>query len=121
MKVKEIALDNCPIHNCQPLAYAKDIELPADYDISPFYRDGRMWQENKWYVMQRIFPDAMIFDIGYTIFCPECAKKNPFPGKHNKFGYGFTSQFNLNAAKRNWNSACMRYYKHAIKDDLKTI
>ena len=119
MKTKEIILDNCPIHCCQPFTYAKDIDLPDDYDISPFTRDGRMWQNDRWYVMQRIFPDAMIFDIGYTVFCPECAKKNPFPGKHNKFGYGFTSQFSLNAAKRNWNSACMRYYKHAVKDDIK--
>ena len=48
-KRKNIKLENCPIHNCQPLMYAKDIDLSIDYDISPFTRDGRMWQTCRCY------------------------------------------------------------------------
>ena len=121
MRRKEIILDNCPIHNCQPLTYEKDGEL-LGYDISPYDRNGYLWKNDRWYVMQQLFPAAQIFDIGYTVFCPECAKKSPFsPNIHNKFGYGLCSQFSLNTAKRNWNNACMRYYARCINRDLQQI
>lgn len=127
-KKKEIVLDNCPIHHCQPICYGQDVhkwqkfvDLPEDFDTSPFKRTDRIWVHDKWHVLSKLFPDAMIFDCNYTVFCSECAKKNPFPGKHNKFGYGFTSQYYLRAAQKNWNGACMRYYVSSVKNDLKDV
>lgn len=114
--MKNIMLENCPIHDCQPLLYGKDIELDIK-SIAPEL--ARAWQHCKSYVLHRIFPDAMLFDFNYTVFCPECAKKNPFVGKHNKFGYGYCSQYSINDAKRNWNNACKRAYKRLICNDLK--
>lgn len=112
------ALSNCPVHKCQPLFIGPGIDLPNDLDTSPFSRNGRMYHESRWYVLQQIFPDALIFDSQYTVFCPECAKHNPFSNKHNKFGYGFCSQYSLNAACRNWNAACERFFKSQIHNDL---
>ena len=113
---KDIKLELCPVHGCAPWEFGPKIDLP---DISPFEKNGRMWLHDKWWVLSQIFPDALIFASQYTVFCPECAKKNPFPGKHNKFGYGFCSQYSLTAAKNNWNKACMRWYVSKVKDDLK--
>ena len=63
--------------------------------------------------------DAMLFPkIEWVCFCPECAKKSPTPEKHNRFGYGYTSQYSWNAAVSNWNKACMRSYKRLVKEDL---
>ncbi len=113
---KEIALESCPIHNCKPYVLGPGLTP----DISPFTVDGALWKSNPSYVLSRCYPDALLFpSSGFTVFCPKCAKNNPFGEKHNKFGYGFCSQYKLNAAKRNWNNACIRYYARAVKEDLK--
>lgn len=112
---KDILLESCPMHGCQPMLYGKNIELDIRSIAPELYR---AWQYCKSYVLHRIFPDALLFESGYTVFCPECAKKNPFNERHNKFGYGFCSQYSLNEAKRNWNNACKRFYKSQVKRDL---
>lgn len=66
------------------------------------------------------FKDAILFpDISWTCFCVKCAISNPTPEKHNKFGYGLSSQYSWNAAVNNWNKSCSRHYVHLVKDDLK--
>ena len=111
--MKDIILENCPIHDCQPWFIGPKMPLPESMKNLEY-----LYSRNPSYVLHREFPDAMLFQHDYTVFCPECAKKKPFVGKHNKFGYGFCSQYKLNEAKKNWNNACKRYYKHAIKNVL---
>ena len=73
--------------------------------------------ESKLYAM---FKDAMFFPrMNWTCFCRECANKNPTPGKHNRFGYGFSSQSSWRAALRGWENACNRACKSIIKAQLK--
>ena len=111
---KDIELESCPIHGCKPQCIGPNLELPESIKHleSLYFR-------NPAYVLHREFPDALLFEHDYTVFCPECAKKNPFGKKHNKFGYGFCSQYKLADAKKNWNKACIRYYARIVKEDLK--
>jgi hypothetical protein len=111
--MKDIELEKCPIHGCKPEFIGPNLELPESIKHLE-----NLYSHCPSYVLHREFPDALLFEHNYTVFCPVCAKKNPFGKKHNKFGYGFCSQYKLNEAKRNWNSACRRYYKHAIKNVL---
>lgn len=80
--------------------------------------DWKCRKDDLFWVLDRIFPEACLFSTQYTVFCPKCAKQNPTLGKHNKFGSGFTSQYNIKAAMHNWNKACIRYAKRAIIDVL---
>ena len=110
---KELKLYDCPYHKVQPWFYGPDLTLPITLNGRPPAKDMMFW------VLSRFFPDAILFEHGYTVFCPECAKKNPTPGKHNKFGFGFCSQYALQSAKHNWNKACLRFTKSAITNVLK--
>lgn len=120
--MKEIALEDCPIHKRQPYFIA----------LAPCaLEDGKMSRElieligdnclTDWRLERRLhelFPASYIFLHGSTVFCPECAKKNPTPSKHNKFGCGFCSQHSLQEAKRNWNKAVRRFAKRSIRKVL---
>lgn len=132
MMKKEIQLQDCPIHKIQPWFFGPydylvgdgiypwflgpDPELPVLFNGAKITKDG-MYNVLS-LMLQQLFPDAMLFQCGYTVFCPECAKKNPNPEKRNKFGYGFQSQFSIASAKRNWNNACLRFIEHSIKNIL---
>lgn len=116
--MKNLKLEDCPIHKCQPMIYFANCDLDIE-SLAPEL--AKAWQHNRPYVLHRIFPDAMLFNYGYTVFCPECAKRNPFAPKHNKFGYGYCSQYSISAAKRGWNSACNRAYKRLLNDDMNGV
>ena len=102
----------CPYHNISPEIIGPDrcfMMLNIAY-VKPMFTYDDLKNE---------FPDTILFpDINWTCFCKMCAKKNPTPSKHNKFGYGFCSQYSWQAALKNWNSACMRFYKRIIRDNL---
>lgn len=131
MKMRSLEL--CPVHKCEPwtvcpklcngtthelvemLEESCNICIPP-FGINDFHSDFHKAE----CMLDRMFPDAFFFfNIDFVVFCPECAKKNPFPGKHNKFGCGFMSQFSLASAKSNWNRACARFAKRSIIGLLK--
>ena len=102
------ALEECPYHHTKPWQLG-NCDLYKDSDGKDLERPRNFLDA---------FADAMLFCHGFTVFCPECAKKNPTPGKHNKFGYGFCSQHSLQEAKRNWNNAVRRFARRSIRDVL---
>ena len=107
----------CPYHQwCSPELIGPKRMLMPEFAEEESWEN---WQlESKLYAM---FKDAMFFPrMNWTCFCRECAKKNPTPGKHNKFGYGFTSQYSWKAALRGWENACDRACKRLIKEQLKS-
>ena len=103
----------CPYHDVLPEIIGPDrcfMPLNMTHDKPDFTYDDALQNE---------FSDAYLFpSINWTCFCKKCAKENPTPGKHNKFGCGFCSQYSWQASLRNWNSACMRAYKRIVKDNL---
>ena len=106
----------CPYHQwCSPELIGPKRMLMPEFAEEESWEDWHL--ESKLYAM---FPDALLFPrTDWTCFCRECAKKNPTPGKHNKFGYGFTSQYSWRAAVRGWESACARACKRMIINSLK--
>lgn len=113
------AASRCPYHKwCSPELIGPKRMLPvlAGEEGCTSWDDWHL--ESKLYVM---FKDAMLFPrTNWICFCPECASKNPTPGKHNKFGYGFCSQHSWRATLRGWESACDQTRKKQIKEYLKT-
>ena len=111
------AASKCPYHQwCSPeLIGPKRLLLPE-------FANEESWED--WHLESRLyalFPDSLLFPrTNWTCFCRECAAKNPTPGKHNKFGYGFSSQYSWKAALRGWENACDRACKRLIKEQLKT-
>ena len=119
MKMRSLEL--CPVHKCEPWMASPFLQEGTSPELAALAAGCKsedfMHAEKAIYKM---FPDVWFsFCHDWTVFCPECAKKNPFPGKHNKFGYGFSSQYSLSAAKGNWNKACKRFAKRSIKELLK--
>lgn len=111
--MKEIALEECPYHHIKPWQLAC-IDISTRY----FLFDSNEDEVDFRTFNLGIFKDAMLFCHGCTVFCPECAKSSPTPDKHNKFGYGFCSQYSLQEAKRNWNNAVRRFAKRSIREVL---
>ena len=113
-KLKEAS--KCPYHQyCSPELIGPKRMLLPEFSGEENWEDWHL--ESKLYVM---FKDAMFFPrMNWTCFCRECAKKNPTPGKHNKFGSGFSSQYSWRAALRGWENACDRACKSIIKAQLK--
>lgn len=111
------AASKCPYHQwCPPeLIGPKRLLLPE-------FANEESWED--WHLESRLyvlFPDSLLFPrTNWTCFCRECAAKNPTPGKHNKFGCGFSSQHSWKAALRGWENACDRACKRLIKEHLKT-
>ena len=106
---EDISLEECPYHCIKP------------WQLD--FLDCKIIDSNGDIVQRRpnvfdVFKDAMLFCHGCTVFCPKCAKKSPTPGKHNKFGYGYCSQWSLQEAKKNWNKAVRRFAKSQIKKVL---
>lgn len=114
-----IKLELCPYHKREPWTIGPGLRLPSKLSMVQNAIDSknrRLAME----IMEEMFPDAMLWLNGwFTTFCPECAKKNPTPTKHNRFGYGFTSQYSQSAAKNGWNKACLRQYVRIFNDALK--
>lgn len=122
-------LELCPIHNCKPWMICPRFCNGTTHELVekvlecrnicvPLYYIHDMYKASV--VLDSTFPDAVFFlHCDFTTFCPECAKKNPFSGKHNKFGCGFTSQYSLAASKSNWNNACRRFARRQILNTLK--
>ena len=106
----------CPYHQwCSPELIGPKRMLLPEFAGEESWDDWHL--ESKLYAM---FPDALLFPrTSWTCFCRECAAKNPIPGKHNKFGYGFTSQHSWRAAVRGWENACDRACRRIIKEHLK--
>jgi len=111
------AASKCPYHQrCSPELIGPKRMLLPEFAEEESWEDWHL--ESKLYAM---FPDALLFPrTNWTCFCRECAKKNPTPGKHNKFGCGFSSQHSWRAALRGWENACDRICKRLIKEQLKT-
>lgn len=111
------AANKCPYHQwCSPELIGPKRMLLPEFAEEESWEDWHL--ESKLYAM---FKDALFFPrTNWTCFCRECAKKNPTPGKHNKFGCGFTSQHSWRAALRGWENACDRICKRLIKEQLKT-
>jgi len=108
--------EKCPYHECLPKMVGRDIAPPE----VPEEQWDRMTMLAKDTFMDKTYPDVLLFPgQGYTCFCEECAKKTPTPGKHNKFGCGFSSQYAWRAALGNWNKACLRFVKSSIMKTLK--
>ena len=112
-------LELCPYHKREPWTIGPGLQLPSELSEVQSAIDskhGRLAME----IIQKMFPAAMLWLNGwFTTFCPECAKKNPTPTKHNTFGYGFTSQYTAAASKSNWNKACLRRHVRIFNDALK--
>lgn len=107
LQAKLALADKCPYHGVLPVIIG-----PA----RTFVDDYGMLSDT---IFSQQFPDALLFpNINWTCFCPECAKKNPTPGKHNVFGYGLCSQSSWGASLRNWNNSCRRVCARMI---LKTL
>lgn len=107
----------CPYHQwCSPELIGPKRMLLPEFANEESWEDWHL--ESKLYAM---FKDALFFPrMNWTCFCRECAAKNPTPGKHNKFGCGFTSQYSWKAALRGWENACDRACKRLIKEQLKS-
>jgi hypothetical protein len=106
----------CPYHQwCSPELIGPKRLLPE------FALEASDWSD--WHLEQRlylIFKDALLFPkFNWTCFCRECAMQNPTPGKHNRFGSGFSSQHSWKAALRGWENACDRACKRMINDALR--
>ena len=100
--------EKCPFHDVLP-----EIVGPSR-KIMDSHAYLKCYERDTWLY------EAMLFqDINWTCFCEKCAAVNPTPHKHNRFGYGFCSQYSWQAALRNWNLACMRTYIRLVKDNLK--
>lgn len=113
-------LELCPYHKCEPWTIGPGLRLPSEFkDVQDAIDANAIGYANV--LMSYRLPDAMIWmsNHWYTTFCPECAKKNPTPTKHNTFGYGFTSQSSASASKSNWNKACLRRHAKIFNDALK--
>ena len=106
--MEDLKLEECPYHHIKPWQLG-NLDLYKDSDGNDI--------ERTWNFLGN-FKDAMLFCHGYTVFCPECAKHSPTPGKHNQFGYGYCSQYSLAEAARNWNKAVRRFARRALKKTL---
>lgn len=107
--------EKCPFHDVLPEIIGPQRKF---IDSNPESYEPFSWRIET--ALHELFPDALLFPtINWTCFCKKCAKKNPRPSKHNRFGYGFCSQYSWQAALRNWNLACMRIYIRLVKDNLK--
>lgn len=100
--------EKCPYHSFLPEVIGPERRIYAADD-------------QKHVPAEYAFEDAMLFPkFEWTCFCPKCADKSPFKNiRHNKFGFGYTSQHSWRAALSNWNKACIREYKRIIQNDLK--
>lgn len=120
LKDRLLHAEKCPFHDTVPEMIGPHRQLVDDNFNSSYSDIIKAVSINA--ELSKEFPAAMFFPtINWTCFCRECAKKNPTPSKHNKFGYGFCSQYSWQAALKNWNSACMRSYKRIIKDNLNIV
>ena len=118
LKKKLSIANKCPYHSILPMVIGPD--LPVPFNGIDTWRQARFVEVENY--LKNKYSDAFHFPrIEYVCFCPECANKNPTPSKHNKFGYGYTSQESWNNAINNWNKACIRSYKRLIIDDLKNV
>ena len=110
------AASKCPYHQwCSPELIGPKRMLKPEFAGEESWENWHL--ESKLYAL---FKDAILFpSINWTCFCRECAKKNPTPGKHNKFGDGFSSQSSWRAALRGWENACNRACRSIIKARLK--
>ena len=112
-------LELCPYHKCKPWTIGPGLRLPSELsDVQNLIDSHNIHAATD--LIQKKFSAVMLWITGwFTTFCPECAKKNPTPTKHNTFGYGFTSQSSASASKSNWNKACLRRHVRIFNDALK--
>ena len=109
---KLASAEKCPWHGIQPEIVGPKRMPKTFYSCHSLSIEAWLFRE---------FPAAILFPtINWTCFCPKCAKKSPIADKHNKFGYGLSSQYSWQAALGNWNKACLRYCKKMILNHLKT-
>lgn len=93
----------CPYHKwCSPELIGPKRMLKPELEAEASW--GSLRAEA---LLRVVFRDAMLFPrTSWTCFCRECAMKSPVPGKHNKFGAGFTSQHSWRSAIKAWERAC---------------
>ena len=118
LKEKLSIASKCPYHSILPIIIGPD--LPVPFNEIDTWLTASFVEVEKY--LRNNYSDAFLFPrIEYVCFCPECANKNPTQSKHNRFGYGYTSQESWNNAINNWNKACIRSYKRLIMNDLKNV
>lgn len=110
---EDIRLEECPYHHIKPWKLSC-----IDTGSRCFLFDSNGSEVDLRTFSLSTFKDAMLFCHGCTVFCPECAKHSPTPGKHNQFGSGYCSQWSLKEAKKNWNKAVCRFARRALKMTL---
>lgn len=123
MLAKLALASKCPFHETLPKLlgprYVKDI-LPPDLEELVLEDPERFWLPRVQQYVNWQYGAAMFWpSLQWTCFCPKCAAENPTPGKHNRFGYGFSCQDTWQGALRGWNSACDRACKRMILLHLK--
>lgn len=93
-------MELCPIHKCEPVV-GKHVFCPTR---KVMLRDGT---------------ETTVKEIAeFVCYCPKCRGSKSYLECEAKFGYGYTSQSSASAAIANWNKACARHARRAIKDAL---
>ena len=98
--MKSRLIELCPIHKCLPVI-SKYIFVPAS-KVTTY--TGEVVE----------VPETAEF----VCYCPKCRANKSYFECNSKFGCGYTSKSSMSAAVSNWNKACARYARRAIKAAL---